>query len=243
MFNQVTQISYAALMVFAIGCGDMETTEAPLAATIEDAYLFYNGSAWDSATDATAIAIDKQPLLAGQTATADHYTGYAHGINGVMIDINNLLGATLAAGDLEFRVGTDNAPETWEAAPTPLWIGVELDAGVNGSDRVTVIWERGEITNTWLQIRVVASETTGLSDDYVFYFGSLVGDIDPIITDGNFAVSLDDTGKILDALRSPSAQIDTAADLNKDKIVDIQDSETVLNHLGTSLPVLTVPEE
>ncbi len=59
-------------------------------------HVFYNNSAFggnDPATgpdDDAAVALDKQALLPGQTATFDNYTSYVLGINGIMIDLAGL---------------------------------------------------------------------------------------------------------------------------------------------------------
>ena len=60
--------------------------------------LFYNDSAWDgnnaaaNADDDDAIATDKVALLPGMTATFANYTSYSRGINGLMIDVQDLRG-------------------------------------------------------------------------------------------------------------------------------------------------------
>ena len=61
-------------------------------------YVFYNDSTFDggnpaaNAADDDAIAPDKFPLLPGTNATYRNVTSYEKGINGVIIDIWNLLG-------------------------------------------------------------------------------------------------------------------------------------------------------
>ncbi len=62
----------------------------PLAATVADRKIFYNNSKFDAASDSNAIATDKQALLPGGTATLANYTSYSRGINGIIVDIQNL---------------------------------------------------------------------------------------------------------------------------------------------------------
>ncbi|HOB97656.1 MAG TPA: cadherin domain-containing protein, partial [Verrucomicrobiota bacterium] len=108
-------------------------------------HIFYNQSAWDgnnaaaNISDDTAIAPDKQALLPGQTATFVNYTSYSRGINGIMIDIAGLAG-TPTVDDFGFKVGNNNDPTTWAQAPLPTSISVRTGAGVDGSDRITLIW-------------------------------------------------------------------------------------------------------
>ncbi len=96
--------------------------------------IFYNNSAFDAndpapnPADDAAIATDKTPLLAGQTATFANYTSYSRGINGLMIDIAGLAGVPTAA-DFKFRVGNNNASGNWEAAPAPLSVTVRAAPG------------------------------------------------------------------------------------------------------------------
>ena len=63
-------------------------------------------------TDNSAIAPDKVPLLPGGTATFANYTSYALGINGIMVDIQNLPG-TPTANDFVFKVGNNDNPGSW----------------------------------------------------------------------------------------------------------------------------------
>jgi len=144
-------------------------------------YVFYNNSAFDgndpaaNAADDAAIATDKQALLPGQTATFANYTSYWRGINGVMVDIENLPG-TPTVFDLLYNVGNDDNPDGWPCASTPISVTIRRGAGVGGSDRVTILWNDGAITNTWLRLTIKATANTGLSEPDVFYFGNAIGE-------------------------------------------------------------------
>jgi len=144
-------------------------------------HVFYNGSLFDGnqpaadPQDDAAIAVDKRPLLPGQTATSAHYTSYDRGINGVMVDVANLPGVPTAA-DFAFRVGRQGDPAEWTPAPPPRGVTVRPGMGVGGSDRVTFTWDDHAITNQWLQVRVLPTLNTGLLEEDVFYFGNAVGE-------------------------------------------------------------------
>jgi len=144
-------------------------------------YVFYNNSAFDgadpaaNAADDAAIATDKQALLPGQTASFANYTSYWRGINGVMVDIQNLPG-TPTVLDLLYNVGNDNNPDGWACASTPISVTVRPGAGVGGSDRVTILWNDGAIVNTWLRVTIKATANTGLAEPDVFYFGNAIGE-------------------------------------------------------------------
>jgi hypothetical protein len=143
--------------------------------------IFYNNSVFDatagpSASDDLAIAIDKQALLPGETASFANYTSYSRGINGLLIDLAALPGNALTAGDFTFKVGNSDDPQTWVDAPAPASITVRGGAGRAGADRVTLIWPDRAIQKQWLQVTVLANAHTGLTAPDVFYFGNAMGD-------------------------------------------------------------------
>ena len=144
---------------------------------------FYNNSAFDghdalaNALDDAAIATDKTVLLPGQIATFANYTSYSRGLNGIVIDIASLANAqSLNASDFTFLVGTSSDAGTWTSAPAPASVTVRSGAGINGSDRVEIIWADNAIQNVWLQVTVGANAHTGLSSPDVFYFGNAIAE-------------------------------------------------------------------
>ena len=155
-------------------------------------YVFYNGSSFDgnnsaaSASDDLAIA-DKTALLPGETATFENYTSYVKGINGLFIDLANLGSTALTASDFGFSTGNGGAFQPLGVDPV---ITVRAGAGVNGSDRVSVIFPDGSVAKTWLQVTVKANAATGLLSDDVFYFGNVVGETGS--SSGNALVNLSD---------------------------------------------------
>jgi len=200
--------------------------------------------------DQPALALGKNTLLPGQTATFANYTSYSRGINGVMIDIAGLRGTPTAA-DFEFHIGNDNDPAAWPAAPAPVGIRVFPGAGTPDaegapSDRITIIWADNAIQNTWLQITVLATAATGLDSPDVFYFGNAIGD------SGSGNVSLFAFVTVSDELAARSyphnfqnpAPITDPCDFNKDRFVTVSDELVARNHgmnFLNALRMITVP--
>jgi hypothetical protein len=197
--------------------------------------LFYNNSAYDgndpaaNAADDNAIAIDKQPLLAGQTATFANYSSYSKGINGIMVDITPPTGA-ISAADFTFNVGgaspSDVNPANWVTAPAPTAIVARPGAGVGGSTRVELIWADNAIQKQWLQVTVKANGTTGLTADTAFYFGNAIGETGD--TPGNTNVTaVDEIGARFNAANLTAQSTATAIvnpfDFNRDKLVNAAD--------------------
>ena len=58
-------------------------------------------------------------LLPGEVGSYANVTGYAKGINGLLIDFAGMPPGQLSADDFEFRAGTSGDPATWPVAPTP----------------------------------------------------------------------------------------------------------------------------
>lgn len=223
-------------------------------------HIFYNRSAWDgrnpAATDDddAAIASDKAVLLPGQKATFANYTSYNHGINGLMIDVRNLR-ATPTADDFVFRAGNDNQPygtnldspdDDWRLAPEPISITVRAGAGVDGADRVTLIWPDGAIQKCWLQVTLVADDTNGLLQNDVFYVGNAVGESGN--STGNALVNATDEIGARNNPHSPfnPAPKDDRFDFNRDKLVNAADQIIARNNRTSpfnALKLITPPLE
>ena len=73
--------------------GTVDVMVVSVASTITTRALFYHDSAYDSGSadpgvaDDNAIDLTKIALRPGQAATAANYSGYAGGIDGIIIDI------------------------------------------------------------------------------------------------------------------------------------------------------------
>ncbi|MHC4178455.1 MAG: beta-propeller domain-containing protein [Planctomycetota bacterium] len=211
--------------------------------TIAGRHVFYNNATIDgnhpapNDQDDLAIADDKHPLLPGQTATFANYTTYSRGINGVMVDIAGLAG-TLTPEDFEFKVGNDNDPNGWELLTVAPSIGLRPGEGKNRSDRVTLTWEDNAIpTGNWLQVRVKATENTGLDQDEVFYFGNVIGD-----TDGDRVAACADMYAIYQQLGQP-ATVESPLDIDRDGVITQADMDAVFSEAGrlSVLNLITVP--
>ena len=233
------------------------TLTAVYASQIVGARVFYNNSAWDgenvaaNASDDNAIATDKAPLLPGGTATFANYTSYSRGLNGIMIDVSSLPGTPLAA-DFTFKMGNDNTPGTWAPGPTPAAVGVRLDAGIGGSDRIGLTWGDNAVKKQWLQVTILATDRTGLGAPYVFYFGNAIGETGTFPEEAKVdAVDQLGTRANQRTLLNP-APVDFAFDFDRDKKVDAVDQliaranqTTALNDLnlidlsGVGLTALT----
>ena len=203
--------------------------------------MFYNNSAWDTAplTDNDAIATDKQALLPGVKAGFVNYTSYSSGINGIMVDLNNVPG-TITASDFGFKVGNDSTPSGWASAPAP--ISVTPGAGPGGTTRVTIIWDDGVIQKQWLQVTVKATANTGLAADDVFYFGNAVGECGDGATYTPPDAKVNATDEIA-ARNNPHtganpAAITDATDFNRDKKVDATDQIIARNNGTTGMTAL-----
>jgi len=151
-------------------------------ADIIDRHIFYNNSTFDgdnaaaNEDDDNAVALDKQALLPGQSATFANYTSYSRGINGLMIDLANLPpDVTPAADDFAFHTGNDNDPAGWTQLNVAPTVTLHLGAGIDGSDRVTIVLPDGAIRNAWLEVTVKAADLNLAADD-VFYFGNGVAE-------------------------------------------------------------------
>ncbi len=161
----------------------------------------------------------------------------------MMIDIAGLTGSP-TTNDFIFRIGNDNNPAAWAAAPEPTSILVRPNAGVNGSSRVELVWADGSLKNTWLQVTVKATATTGLAQTDVFYFGNAVGESGNSAT--NAVVNSTDE---LAARSNPRTFLDPALanslyDYNRDGLVNAIDQILARSNsttLATSLKLITVP--
>jgi type VI protein secretion system component Hcp len=199
--------------------------------------LFYNHSPLDGndpgagPADDAAVAADKAALLPGQAASAANVSGYARGINGVMIDLALVAsGGRISAADLDLRVGTTGDPAAWAPAPAPLAVALRRGAGAGGSDRLTITWADGAITSRWLRVALKANARTGLGAGDVFYFGSLPGDAD---ADGS--VDFADLVTLAQRYDQPTTAGVAAGDLNVDGVVDFADLVALAQGYDTTL--------
>ena len=209
--------------------------------TVAARKVFYNRSGFDgndagaNAADDNAVATDKAALLPGAAATFANYTSYTRGINGIMVDLAGAANpAAITAADFTFKVGNDDTPAGWSAAPAPTSVTVRPGAGTGGSDRVTIVWADNAIQNQWLQVTVKATAATGLAADDVFYFGNAVGDSGAGNTPEYALVSpADETAVRTNKTGFAPTAVTNVYDFNRDRRVTASD-ELTARYLATT---------
>ena len=155
-----------------------------------------------------------------------------------MIDVIGLgEGVTLDASDFAFRVGNNDEPDTWAAAPAPEPISVRASAGLGGADRITIEWPDGAIQNEWLEVTVLAAGL-GLSENAVFYWGNAVGE-----TGDSASHALVNVTDALAARNNPHSPLDPAGltdryDFNRDGLVNATDLILVQRNMTSPLSSL-----
>ena len=222
----------------------------PRAATVAGRQVFYNRSAFDgndpaaNAADDGAIPADKQVLLPGGAASFANVTSYTRGINGVMVDVEGLPTGDLSGTSpawVSVKLGTGGDPSAWSGGPRPNVAAVRRGAGVNGSDRVTLIWNDLVIRNTWMQVTIQATPETGLAAPDVFYVGNLVGETGDAAT-APFRVNALDLSAVKRGLNT-DAPITGRLDFDRNgrvNALDLAATRSLLNR-GLTAPVLALP--
>jgi hypothetical protein len=168
-----------------------------------------------------------------------------------MVDIDHLAADVLSADDFVFQFGNDDAdPAGWLPAPSPASIAVRRGAGVNGSDRVTLVWPDGAVRNAWLRVTVLDTADTGLSSPDVFAFASLPGD-SGLVGATPAELNVPSSGITVtwrDLIRTRRAMgrrrlVDVSSDLdhNRDRRVDARDLLVVRQNLASRLERVQSP--
>jgi hypothetical protein len=164
-------------------------------------------------------------------------TNYSRGINGIMVDIAGSH-PNLSAADFVFRVGSNNAFDSWALAPHPTSVTVLAGQGDGGSDRVVIIWPDGAIKNTYLQVVVQANANTGLAASDEFYWGNKIADTGKGTPTDAFVTNGTDSLQVM-ASTGSSRPITNVFDFNRDGKVDGTDSLIVFASSG-KLPRIDV---
>jgi hypothetical protein len=203
-------------------------------------HIFYNQSVWDgnssainAINDNLAIAPDKVPYLpGGGVAVAANITSFSRGINGIMIDLSSGVNhAGISAADFVFKVGNDNSPNTWAAAPAPSAISVIPGGGVGGSDRVEITWATGVIKNQWLEVQVLATANTGLALADVHFWGNKIADSASTSPPTLFETTSTDAAQV-NATIGAGKPITDLRDYNRDGAVTSTDAAIVNANIG-----------
>ncbi|QEG20359.1 dockerin type I domain-containing protein [Mariniblastus fucicola] len=188
------------------------------------------------------MVTDKVALRPGETASFQNYTSYDKGINAVAIDMEDLP-STVDWADFRFATGRTDDPETWDEIEFQDAI-VLRGEGVAATDRVMFFWDDYSIRNTWLEVRVLANESTGLIADQVYYFGNAVGETGNSVT--NARVDANDVSAVRNNL-SGFFTVDATNpyDINRDGRVNATDVSLVRNNLSGffGLPLISPPAD
>ena len=188
-------------------------------------------------------ATDKTPLLPGETATFENYSSYVNGITALSVDIGRLADPnSISASDFTFRVGNgSNFSDFTTISLTPT-VTVDPTGGDNESARVTLEFPAGFITNTWLQVTVLATDNTGLDSSNVFYFGNAIGETGD--NPNSAVVNLIDVARArVNQSGLSTVDADNAFDINRDGRVNLIDVALIrTNQSGFSpLNLITAP--
>jgi PKD repeat protein len=210
-----------------------------LPAEVAGQYLFFNDSVYDgngtsvTAADMSAIADGIIALLPGEASDGTNASSYVYGIDGIVIEVNNLLNPDeVTINDFQFAVGNSSDTDQWEQAPTPTLTLLEKDIA-EGTDRFFLHWDNQAVINTWLSVVMLANTNTSLETDEVFYFGNLVGDVD-----GDGSVGIADVFSIWNnrtrSSSDPQADVNSLYDIDKDGKVNISDVFLTWNNRSRS---------
>lgn len=191
--------------------------------------VFYNNSGYETQGGVTAALDTSKSLLrasgVSQSTTSANIINYVRGINGLVLDVAGLVGTSLSASDFLFRVaptGIGGAvnPSTWSLAPAPTVIAVTAGSSTTAA-RVRLEWADNAISNTWLQIIVLANANTGLITREVYYLGHALGDVD--YAGPTYRVSTNDVSLVRAAVGNTIVSVDDARDIDKDRRITTND--------------------
>ena len=170
----------------------------------------------------------------GTLAGFANVSSYSRGINGIMIDLagggNH---AAISAADFVFKTGNNNSPGSWVTLTATATVSVRAGQGTGGSDRVEITWASGQISNTWLEVQVLANGTTNAVTTDVHFWGNKIGDTGlgtpPATT--FFTSGLDKTAVL--GLTGAAGGVTNIHDFNRDNIVSGIDASIVTGSLGS----------
>ena len=221
--------------------------------------LFYNNSVFDGADPAAGPADDdaiapapsdlavpelgKLPLRVGQDPSFQNVSSYSRGINGLMIDLENLVDSSaLTLDDFGFRTASSADADAWSPLTVPPALSVRPGAGEGGSDRVTFIWPDGAIVNTWLEVTVKSTPRTRLLEPAVAYWASIVGETG---ADANLRVNRQDLLQIADNASTflDTIEIANPYDIDRNGVIDGTDFAIARDSAGVELVALPLGPE
>ena len=240
--GRMLAVGFGGMMRFLPG-GTPVTVPEPVPRVVAR-HVFYNHSFFDGGRaaadggDDAAVAPDKAALLPGQPPTFVNVTSYTRGINGIMIDV---VGLADAAERLLFHTAPSPDAAAWQAAPAPLSITRRAGAGVDGSDRITVVWASGAIVNRWLRVTLPPDAAAGLASADVSYWGNLVGETG--VGGPTPVVNALDVSATRAASTSTGRRVGLASrfDFNRDGRANAVDWAIVRRAMFSTLPVAAAP--
>ena len=208
--------------------------DSQAAATIANSFIAYGNG---------VEATDKSALLPGQTATFENYTSYIDGITSLSVDIGRLGNSSaLSMDDFVLRTGNgSNSSDFTEIGFTPT-LTISPGIGTNESTRVTLEFPAGSITNTWLQVNILANENTGLESDSTFYFGNAIGETGD--NPNNAIVNLIDVARArVNQSGFSTVGADDPYDINRDGRVNLVDVALIRSNQSgfSALNLITAP--
>lgn len=219
--------------------------------TVVDSKVYYRGSSF--AGTSVNAALDTAKVLAKSGATAktldfSNLINTTAGINGLVFDVAGLATTNLTSSDISFRMSptgafasVNNPPSSWVSAPAPSAIVVTPGTSTTPA-RVRLEWPDGAIMNRWLQIKLQANASTGLSTAQTYYLGHLQGEVNGAIELGGFYVRTSDLSLVTSAI-NPGIQVGVSSvlDLDKDGRVRTSDLSAAVSALGRQLTRITIP--
>ena len=192
--------------------------------SIASAGIFYEGSSFDTASDLDSTS-GKSPLLPGETATFENYHSYSKGINGMVLEVNEIPTVPNSSNldqFFSFRTGNSDDVSTWTAAVAPNAVTYQSNVNPSGADLIFLTWADEAIKNVWLEVTFLSNSTTGFTEPSVFYFGNIIGETGN--DTANAIVNLADVaGTRQNQTGFGSTDINNQFDFNRDSKVNLID--------------------
>jgi hypothetical protein len=219
---------------------DFRLNVLPREAVIVGASVFH--ADWEGPLES---AIDAEKILAKEgpdpeTLGFSNLINTSGGINGVLIDIENLA-AAVNSSDFLFQWSPEGAfqeslhpPSGWSSAPDPSSITV-----ITGqTDRVRLEWPQGMLYNRWLRITVLATSNTGLVVPEVYYIGHLLGESTGP-NEGVYTVSFSDVAEIRNNV-GETVDSSSPFDIDKNGTISFSDIASMRSNIGAQLTNITI---
>jgi hypothetical protein len=212
--------------------------------------VYYKGSSF--ANTSVDAALDPTKILAKssaspQTLAFSNVINTTRGINGLVLDVAGLVASTLSPSDFTLRMSplgafseSANPPNSWANAPAPTAIVVTPGTATKPA-RVRIEWADNAIANRWLQIMLKSNANTGLMTQQVYYIGHLYGEVNGLVSNAAFSISIGDVTSLRPNVGS-AATVSNPYDLDKSGTVSIGDITGMRPRVGIgSLRAIAIP--